>query len=327
LKKASWMKRLYGAMLKRSAADVGVDAWIASQVDTRVSLLAPRASGEAPKILDIFGRTSLTSSMISGLDTSSSKMSTGMSLKDSTKSPDSYKKWVTWLRRIALARRKWAVHMFENDSSLWDSTLRGSYAKNLYPTPAAEHYGTSQNEGQVPHPRPSAGTESLETWARNTWATPRAMTGGPETAERKQELGRKRSGGSDLQSEAQNWPTVTVADSRSSGRHTTDPSKAMHPGTMLVDAVRDFLPDQMTMTDGSSISPPMLAVFQLCPWLLLDKGLRRLNPRFVEALMGYPTDWSSAAYPIDPSDFERWVTRWSQLVPHLLLRRCASDWL
>ena len=43
-------------------------------------------------------------------------------------------------------------------------------------------------------------------WARQ-WPTPRAMTGGAESAERKKELGRTASGGGDLQSAARNWPT------------------------------------------------------------------------------------------------------------------------
>jgi len=42
------------------------------------------------------------------------------------------------------------------------------------------------------------------------WPTPRTLTGGPESAERKQELGRTESGGGDLTSlvQAQNWPTA-----------------------------------------------------------------------------------------------------------------------
>jgi hypothetical protein len=37
---------------------------------------------------------------------------------------------------------------------------------------------------------------------RGLWATPRTPTGGPESAQRKQELGRKTSGGGDLASQA-----------------------------------------------------------------------------------------------------------------------------
>lgn len=44
------------------------------------------------------------------------------------------------------------------------------------------------------------------------WPTPRAMTGGPESAERKQELGRTASGGGDLQAAVKMWPTASSRD-------------------------------------------------------------------------------------------------------------------
>jgi hypothetical protein len=57
-------------------------------------------------------------------------------------------------------------------------------ASGLLPTPAATQYGTSQNEGQVPHKRPSAGTPSLSTMERKgLWPTPRCNTG-PSTDRR-----------------------------------------------------------------------------------------------------------------------------------------------
>ena len=42
------------------------------------------------------------------------------------------------------------------------------------------------------------------------WSTPRTITGGAESAERKQELGRMESGGGDLQAQVENWPTPTL---------------------------------------------------------------------------------------------------------------------
>lgn len=44
------------------------------------------------------------------------------------------------------------------------------------------------------------------------WPTPRTITGGPESAERKQELGRVNSGGGDLQAAALNWPNPQARD-------------------------------------------------------------------------------------------------------------------
>lgn len=47
-----------------------------------------------------------------------------------------------------------------------------TWERGEYPTPSAARYGSSQNEGQVPHDRPSRGTPSLDTWAAKQWTTP-----------------------------------------------------------------------------------------------------------------------------------------------------------
>lgn len=44
------------------------------------------------------------------------------------------------------------------------------------------------------------------------WATPRTITGGAESAQRKKELGREESGGGDLQAQVNHWPTPQAHD-------------------------------------------------------------------------------------------------------------------
>jgi len=51
-------------------------------------------------------------------------------------------------------------------SSLPPCPTVGAYADNRYPTPAADEYTSSQNEGPVPHQRPSNATPSLTGWTR-----------------------------------------------------------------------------------------------------------------------------------------------------------------
>jgi hypothetical protein len=152
------------------------------------------------------------------------------------------------------------------------------------------------------------------------WATPRTITGGGESAERKRELGRDESGGGDLQSQAQNWPTPSARDHkgslqigiRSRTMGTLDEAaeqlwpQAMWGGstsgsgngknealitTQAGDATcRSSRPDQATSTpgDASSQSDPT--------------SRRRLNRAFVEWLMGWPEGWT---------DFGRVETAWS----------------
>lgn len=105
--------------------------------------------------------------------------------------------------------------------------------------------------------------------ASSFWPTARTVTGGAESAQRKQELGRKESGGGDLQAAAQSWPTPrtkttlgdsgsrkrllegenpglndmasrwptpTAMDSHSSGDTSSNPGSRRHPGVTLTDA-------------------------------------------------------------------------------------------
>lgn len=48
------------------------------------------------------------------------------------------------------------------------------------------------------------------------WPTPRTLTGGGESAERKKELGRDEAGGGDLQAAAETWPTPNQRDYKGS---------------------------------------------------------------------------------------------------------------
>jgi hypothetical protein len=109
---------------------------------------------------------------------------------------------------------------------------KGAFEKNMYPTPAAVDYGTSQ--GGIKQGIPSGHTPSLAKWARSRRA-----------------------------------PT-----SETSGR-------------------------------GSSSDIPASR----------QPSIRRLNPTFVEWLMGMPLGWSGLA-PLESTSYERWAMQ-----SYLLLRR------
>ncbi len=103
-----------------------------------------------------------------------------------------------------------------------------------------------------------------------------------------------------LNGQVTKWPTPTTQDSRSSG--SMYPKTATHqPGVTLTDAAvrggrsMSSRRDQTTPTNGANTS---------------SDG-RVLNPRFVEALMGFPKDWtacdssetqSSPNKPLTPSE-------------------------
>lgn len=143
------------------------------------------------------------------------------------------------------------------------------------------------------------------------WPTPLAITGGPESAARKQELGRTRSGGSDLQSTAQlaGWGTPRVTTNGG----LSNPDRATLQESRLEDQVqgwatpcaRDWKDSAGqakfgTNPDGSQRNRfDQLArqVFGMTTGLpnasTASKGV--LEPAFVRWLMGYPAGWDQAS--------------------------------
>jgi len=124
------------------------------------------------------------------------------------------------------------------------------------------------------------------------WPTPRAISGGGESGQRKQELLREDSGGGDLQSEAQRWPTPAARDEKAPNvneTHATD-----QPGNVSS--------RWQTPRTGTKGPPGEDSTHGGQP-----TG-KRLNPTFVEWLMGFPPNWTTLQ-PVALTAFGRWVTR------------------
>ena len=250
------------------------------------------------------------------------------------------------LRNGLLFRRPtWELRTKDPEFSSWptprseDSECCGNHpgavetgAAGLWPTPM------SVPDSEASHNQVSGQFRRQMDEAMELWNTPRTITGGAESAERKQELGRTESGGGDLQAQANLWmtpnvpnggrsvPAETVANKGSTpeGKRTvglesqskfwTTPHAMQnvdhtgHVGTgngeaMLTEQATDCissLPAPPTETDGLKSSES-------------DRGLRqrlarkRLNVYFVEALMGIPASWTSATEPIDSDALETWL--------------------
>jgi len=119
-----------------------------------------------------------------------------------------------------------------------------------------------------------------------SWATPRTPTGGPESAQRKQELGRTTSGGGDLASQAMTQsPTVRSCEWKG-GNMTTQQAVGREP-----------------------------AHFNLVGVVAKESGMNaKLNPRWVETLMGLPIGWTmpSCSRPLTtaPTSCASSATEW-----------------
>ena len=166
----------------------------------------------------------------------------------------------------------------------------------LWYTPEAKNQEGYQVVGGKKYPRLGAQAKM--------WPTPRTITGGAESAERKQELGRTESGGGDLQAAVKSWPTPRVTTSgmvpskaqlarirageeaeRGKGACKLEISVALHGG----ESTRQMPHD----------------------WTKENKDLERmatqqLNPDWVEWLMGWPIGWT-ALKPLETDRFRKWL--------------------
>jgi hypothetical protein len=121
------------------------------------------------------------------------------------------------------------------------------------------------------------------------WATPRTPTGGPESAQRKQELGRTTSGGGDLASQAMTqWPTPMTLAGPTETSNVSGSSEFTRKVDVLL-GLRETTNGKRSPTAG------------------------RLNSQWVTQLMGLPMGWVSPSCPASViKNWPRFVTGWLQ---------------
>ena len=148
------------------------------------------------------------------------------------------------------------------------AVIGSSWSRGEYPTPTASTWTANTSPG------PAGRRPSLHTWAR-TWPTPLASEHKRITPTAGQ-LARRSPALAATVARAGLWPTATSGDAKRSGSRGsrgTEGNRA-NEGTSLTDATcRSGRPHPETCTHGGQ-----------CRW--------RLNPRFVEWLMGFPPAWT-----------------------------------
>jgi hypothetical protein len=175
---------------------------------------------------------------------------------------------------------------------------------SMWPTARAED---AESSGM----RHSRGVADTLTAATGLWATPRTITGGGESAERKRELGRDESGGGDLQAQTSAWPTPCANDHKGSaadGQRRGQLDEAAEqlwqtPQTMgggstsrSGDRIDEpLISGQALMTSRSCLPAPATSTPGDASSSDAPTSRPRLNPAFVEWLMGWPEGWTDFA--------------------------------
>jgi hypothetical protein len=101
------------------------------------------------------------------------------------------------------------------------------------------------------------------------------------------------------------WPTATVGDSKNAANRTAtrhNPNSKHHSGTTLVDAVRMW--PTPTVQDSKNNGAPSQMHRNTKP-LNAEVG-GKLNPTWVEWLMGWPLGWTDCAV-LATDKFQQWL--------------------
>lgn len=273
-----WMKLLCGTTLHPSTASLGVELWIASLRATRASRTVSPASVAATQISGTFGPTWRESLLNRGLPLSFWK-TCQRSLLPGTENELNYAEWVTKLRQDFSLRQKWAHRIDGNGSSRWPTATVSSPAQ------------TAEN----PTPGQTGGTTLLGTAESQKWATPRTVN--IEGNKQRQQRGPNPS----VASQAQTWGTPRVSDYKEGAAANYNvPTK----GYLSRQAPRTPMPgDESLPQDPNSPQQwPTPCRYDSTPGGPNNhyKGLgnmavqqkRKLNPLFVEWVMGWPIGWT-----------------------------------
>ena len=343
-----WIGRLCGTISNPSMAARGVESWISCLAATRASRSVSPERSLAQRIQDTCGLTFTALCERSALDGFSSRTSQLTLLADSTPCFETFTALVTALRQASLARRKSARAICGSgysSSENWptananpeapnNSTNRGkdyggerarktdqclsSRARN-WPTADAcvlERDNQSPSAGAAVRPTlakasanwPTARAEDSEqtgghrgtadtlTSATAGWSSPTAHDGRPGED-------RHSTQGGNLSRDASAWATPQAHDAAAG-----NPDRVGRFGTAAADDGHKVVP--------SSAQPGLIGAshsFRLdpeneTPGGASSIGARKLNPLFVEWLMGWPLQWTDCG-AVATGSFHWWRQR------------------
>ena len=285
-KRDSWTQHLSGRILKPSLGESFVTEWTSSLGATRVNHSAQQESVSELKIPDTSGPTLQMELLQCDQVSVSLKTSRDISRWGC---PTLLKTWEGWVteRRGAYSLRLKSAHLTkESGSSSW-------------PTANARDWKDSIN-GTHPPSRPKLSEQTLGQAVSSTWSTPSTMNGAmyPETN------WEKRNSPS-LATQA-SWPTPCAMEAEKAGKF----NKGQMGQSLSAMANRGELglhaPDNRSSVGNRQESWPNMRTRGMCGGsgakAMLTRSLGKtegkkmfnagkLNPRWVETLMGLPVGW------------------------------------
>ena len=318
-KRENWMQHLCSRTLRPSHTESFVDAWTSSLEDSRANPSVLLESVKLLKTPDTSSPTSQTESESANLELFSSKTYKESSVarqptenQFSSMSSEHWKDWVIEQRQEYSQRKKSARLIRESESSSWPTATVFDTTGGSYPTEMVDGVYRSKHSQEPNSPWYGAKLkDAVETHEQN-WATPIANDAkGSDYAGTKENPKALYLGG-----QVKNWPTATTRDWKDTNA-TVPPSRANPSKQTLGQRVAHVgLQDQANPnTNGKSQeSWPTPRANKVHPEITeknrehlanrkkanleediaghCGKATGKLNPNWVEHLMGLPAGWT-----------------------------------
>lgn len=288
LKKVSWLSRLCGRTCGPSRRSDFEDALISSLRATRASRSASRASVRAPMTPDTFGRLLLESSRQLSLFGASSRTSPDTLASDSPTFIAAYEQWITKLRLDCLQRQS-AAHPTNGNGSLSWPTARAADGESC------GGHTTRQD------------ADSLK--AAVNWQTPKEARGDYVYPN-----GDKTNPFPTLSGQVKCWPTPQHSEYKGQSQR-----GQFSPDDRLTNKVLSGLPAPDSLsTNGKSrelwTTPRAIECRQqnskdIIQAISRQVGKGKLNPAWVEQLMGLPSGWTDCDSSATASSRSRRIKR------------------
>ena len=289
-KRESWMQHLCTRTLKPSLTESSVDAWISSLEASRANPSVLLESVKALKILDTCSHTSQTESESANLELFSSKTSKESSQprqqtvnQFSSMSSESWKAWVTEQRQEYSVRLKLAHLIRESGSTSW-ATPQTFDSNNIVRTPeklaqtrAEKNAGCMNLREQVHYPEMDHSRKAAKNWPTATtrdWKDTNATVPPSRANPSKQTLG-QRVAHVGLLDQAN---LSTNGKSQGSQQWPTPRANKVHP--VITEENREQLANRKKANLEEEIAGHC------------GKAQGKLNPDWVEQLMGLPVGWT-----------------------------------
>jgi hypothetical protein len=300
-KKDSWIQHLSGRILKPSHGESFVDAWTSSVVATRASHSVPQENDLESKTTGICGHSSQREFHFADPESVSLKTSKGTLRWDSPQSSVTWKNWVTASRGEYSQRLKSAHHISERGFLSWPTATTRDWkgCGNAVQRKDGKHRLDTLEAVAVYGPVAPVNS-STDGNRQESWLTPRASESNSDSnfvarnADRgdhcHSSLSQQVKAQGTAQSNHGNWATPDCSDRRSTNSNQQGLSNQVKQWPTPMGQAQGVLG---STAGNSDFIRKVEQIEGLRAAVNGPKtGMGKLNPRWVETLMGLPVGWT-----------------------------------